>query len=97
MRKFLERWRIQGLVTRFRKLRFKLEYIKEDKQGTEERKWRKLEEKTEEEEEEEEEDEDEEGKKERKYLDNSIVESKLDLRSACKDKVRGKSTMLVSA
>ena len=56
-----------------------------------------MEEKTEEEEEEEEEDEDEEGKKERKYLDNSIVESKLDLRSACKDKVRGKSTMLVSA
>ena len=63
----METWRIQGLVARFRKVRFKdtlKSRSKGQKKGSEEN-WRRKQRRRG-------------GRKDQKYLDNSIVESKLD-------------------
>ena len=72
MREFLETWRIQGLVARFRKVRFKdtlKSRSKGQKKGSEENWRRKVQNR---------EEKRTKGRKDQKYLDNSIVESKLD-------------------
>ena len=72
----METWRIQGLVARFRKVRFKLVYIKEDelkrtskrrKKGSEENCGRKPKKRKR-----------NKAREDQKYLENSVVERKLD-------------------